>query len=418
MVQTNGNGAESTVRTVNIEMRKHSGRRLEEDVIIEHVAQLRSVVNTNGSKWSLELAGSGDGTQWLRQIGGESGGPRDYAVFFKLVGPNSTSADLQVDEHIAALAKKGSQIKGTHQWLINRVNGAAYIPLTAEERIARTSARAEGMVTYADVDLPKDTDPYFKDLYGLSPQIRMMLRYMKSAMDSNFEKRFHALLVGDPGCGKSHTLTCAQSMFGKDAVVKFDGTAMTSAGITKELNGLDVMPRFIFIEEIDKAPNDAVAVLLGIMDSHGELRKTTYRDNIAKDCRAVVFATANSWTRIQEMQMGAVASRFGNNPIVYGRPDDEMLRQILNRELDSITARNCTKPSIVDGKPIRCDKCANCSHRNKWIARTLEWCKKVDNRDPRYVISVCLNGQDELLDGTFQADLEATMFPMTNFADQ
>jgi hypothetical protein len=47
----------------------------------------------------------------------------------------------------------------------------------------------------------------------------------------------------------------------------------------------------------------------------------------------------------------------------------------------------------------------------KWIKPTLQWCKEVDNFDPRYVIAVCLNGGDDLLTGDYQQDLRATAQP-------
>jgi len=392
VVQANGNGAE-TKRTVNVEMRRHAKRSLDENVMMAHAVELQSVINRPGSKWTLELATSVDGTtDWYRQVGGERGGERDYILFFHLRGENTKDADIQVADHLAALTKKGSQFKPEQRWIITRVDGADYIPMTPAERMERQEARRSDMVGYADVSLPTDWRPYFKDMVGVDAQLRMVMARVQNAIKWDFSMRFHGLLIGPPGCGKSSTLEFLRMMFSDDAVLRFDGTAMTSAGVAKTIEKLDVMPRFIIVEEIEKAPNEAVAVLLGMMDSHGEIRKNTYKDQIQRDCRVVVLATANNWEKLQSMQSGALASRFGA-PIVFHRPTDEMLRIIIMQNLETVGL----------------DKH---KHASKWIERTLEWCHRpdVNNLDPRYVISVCLNGQDDLLNGKYQADLEATMF--------
>lgn len=390
--------AQDETRTVQIEVTKKAARNLDVDAIIGQVSELKKVVNKEGSKWVLDFASSVEGsTEWMRTRFPEGAdpskrGPRTFVVWLTLTGPRSSAEKLQIDQHLLSISKRGSQFMG-EPWIINRVDGSGYEPMSDDERFAIATASTSGMVAYAEANMPKDPMAYFKDLFGVDPQIRMLLRRAERAIESDFENRFHAVLVGPPGCGKSTTLTAFQAMFGRDACIRFDGTAMTSAGVIATLNALDVMPRFILIEEIDKAPNDAVAVLLGIMDAHGELRKTTAKGNIAKDCRAMVLATANSWTRLKEMQMGAVASRFGDNPIKFKRPEDDMLRAILMFHLE--------KSAKTRG------------HKNapKWIERTLEWCNspEVDNHDPRYVISVCINGQDDLLTNQYYDDMRETM---------
>lgn len=406
----NGNGqvTEAQVIVANIEMRKHSKYRLNEDSAIQAAQQLMDVVNRSGSRWTLKLIGEGDSTQWMRRISQDSTGPSDYAIFFRLSGPNSKNADTERDNHISALASKGASFKG-EPWKVNRVNGSAWVPPTVEEKLERKARESADMVSYADAQLPTDMKPYFKEMYGVDAQIRLLVSRIKTAIDSDFSQRFHAILMGPPGCGKSQMLSCfkeALIALDPNSVLSFDGTAITSQGITKELNKLDVMPRFIFVEEIEKAPNEAVAVFLGLMDDHGQLRKTTYRENIEKDCRVVVFATANNEEKLNTMQSGALASRFVS-PVKFRRPTDEMLRQILIRDLDKM---GISKPADTVEKWAKCNPV-----QNKWIVATLEWCHKVDNLDPRYVRSVCLNGRDELLTGQYQSDLEATMDVVAHF---
>lgn len=385
---------ENGTRTVNIELRKHFTRAMQEGPALEHIAAM--VNSTNGSKWTLELQNDGGegSTGWYRTFGNY---PTDVALYFTLSGPNGKNADNEIADRMSALKEAAQGTKAQKRnWEIQFVDGEKWEPPTVEEKIKRAQQRSDGMVTYAEVQMPSAADQkiYFKDVVGQDAQVRMIVTYMESAINSSFKSRTHAVLLGPPGCGKSFTLMKAKDMFADGAVVVIDGTAMTSAGITKMLDeDLEVMPRFLFIEEIDKAPNDAVAVLLGLMDKHGELNKTTYRKNIQKECRVVVFATANSLAKLKSMQEGALISRFGN-PITYKRPSPDQMRKIIKSNLADAGIES---PNI-----------------DKWIDRVTEWCEEwkdkldIDTLDPRFQISMCSNGRDKLLNHKFQDDLEAT----------
>lgn len=393
---------------VQIEVRKSFQRAMQEPVAMEHIAAM--IQATSSPKWTLELVSGAEGsTNWYRTIGNY---PCDVAVFFTLTGPNSTNTDTEINDRLTTLQSAAMGSKNQKRnWSIYQVNGEAWKPLSIAEKIKRNQEKGEGFVTYADVSVPEadDVKVVFKDMYGVDSQISRIVTSMRRSVQTDFKYRSHGLLIGPPGCGKSQTLSYAKNLFPEPgAVLVIDGTAMTSAGIIDTLNDLETMPRFIFIEEIDKADKQAVSVLLGLMDKHGEIRKTTYRDKIAKECRVSVFATANSLTKIRDMQEGAVLSRFGN-PITYTRPSDEMLKRILHRELDDYGLQLCEKPN---GK--RCGKCESCKTRGKWIEVTLSWCHKfhdtleADTLDPRFVIDMCVNGQEDLLNNQYTSILEAT----------
>lgn len=382
---------------VNIEVRKHFIRAMQEDVATDHVGQMLTATPKD-SKWKLELS-SDNGRDWYRTMGQY---PTDVAMFFTLTGPNSKSAPAETDAIIANLIAILKGIRGTQKWYLHSVNGQEYKPLTPAEKMERARNREDGAIPYADVNMPSSDEvrEYTQGLIGIDAQIRMIVRSIETSIDTEFKSRSHGVLLGPPGCGKSQTLSKIREMFPNDAILQIDGTAMTSAGITKLLDELETMPRFIFVEEIDKAPNDAVAVLLGLMDKRGELRKTTYRKSIAKDCRVCVFATANSFQKLQNMQEGALLSRFGN-PIVYTRPSDEQMKVIVNYNLEEMGIKH--------------------KNSSKWIDRAVEWCKAWENKmamdtmDPRFVISMVVNGRDDLLNGKFQADLEATSMMVEDF---
>lgn len=394
-------------RVVNVEVRKHYIRSIQEDVAMQHIGVMTNAAST--PKWKLELAPVNDRNQWYLPMGNY---PTEVAFALTLTGPESANADNEVSERLHVLYSTLGKIKGTQKFYLHSVNGEEWKPLSPAARAKQSREKAEGIVSYAEVSMPtpEEQAECFSGMFGVDAQIDLITRYMETSIDSGFKSRSHAVLLGPPGCGKSKTLEKAASMFGPDAVLTIDGTAMTSAGITKLLDELETMPRFLIVEEIDKAPNDAVAVYLGLMDQRGELRKTTFRQNIQKDCRVCVFATANSYTKLKNMQEGALASRFGN-PIVYGRPDEEQMRKILRGALDEYEIRMCKD---AESTPVHCGQCKNCKRREQWIDRVLDWCGKwhdtlqADTYDPRFAIRMLVNGQDDLLNDKHQRLLEKT----------
>lgn len=400
---------------ITVEIRRHYIRAIREDAAQNQMVEITRAV---GNGWKLELQPINDAGHWFVEMNNKY--PTDIAFLFLLTGP-ANADELSRNNAISAIASKLSSIKtGTaeSQYRIHLVDGLEWKPMKWSERVAQQAAKQDGMVTYADVSMPDDWRAYFQDIYDADAQVNMVVRKMRRVIEADFEYRDHCLLVGPPGAAKSFTLMLAAKMFPAEAVLKIDGTAMTSAGIIELLKEIPVMPRFIFVEEIDKANNDAVAVLLGIMDKHGEIRKTVFKNNVQRECRACVFATANNGEKIAKMQEGALASRFGN-AVTYTRPNEAGLRRILHRELNGYGIQMCLKPIITkrsDGTEVstECGKCKPCKTRNQWIDITLEWCKDhrkemaTDTLDPRFVIQMCVTGQDELVSGEYQRDLEKT----------
>jgi hypothetical protein len=413
---------------VNVEIRKSFQRAMQEPVATRQIAEIIKEVST--SKWKLELVSGNDqnASQWYTAHGTY---PTSVSIFFKLIGPNSVNADIEKNDRLVQLAEsaKGNQ-RTRREWTLYAVDGEKFVPLTARAKVEMAQQRADGKstVSYADVTMPspEEIEVIFEDVVGCGPQIRMLVARVKEALDSNFEYRSHALLIGKPGAGKSFTLLNAKDMFPQDgAIMWIDGTAMTSAGIIDALKDAETMPRFMFIEEIDKADAAACSVLLGVMDKHGEIRKTTYRDKVEKECRCVVFATANSMERMRKIADGALLSRFGGNPIVYQRAEDDALRIILHMELDRVGKAMCCKPVEKvqkDGstKEVMCGTCKECKRRNKWIDAALKFSNEqktilvADTRDPRFIIDMTINGGDRLIDGTYQEDLLATSMKVTD----
>jgi hypothetical protein len=416
---------------VNIEIRKSFQRAMQEPVATQHVAGI--IKETETAKWKLELVSGNDedASSWYQPHGLY---PTSVSIFFRLTGPNSLNADIEKNDRLVALAEaaKGNK-RNRREWELFAVDGEKFVPMTARAKVEMANQRADGKSTveYADVRMPtpEEVEIVFEDVIGCGPQIRMLMSRVYEAMNSNFEYRSHALLIGKPGAGKSFTLLNAKKLFPEEgAIMWIDGTAMTSAGIIDALKDAETMPRYIFVEEIDKADSGACSVLLGIMDKHGEIRKTTYRDKVEKECRCVVFATANSMEKMRKLADGALLSRFGGNPITYQRAEDDELRIILNMELDRVGKAVCCKPVEThkkDGtaKMVNCGSCKECKRRTKWIDATLLFSHEnenvlaADTRDPRFIIDVCVNGGDRLIDKTYQEDLLATSMKIVDEDD-
>lgn len=417
---------------VNVEIQKKFQRAMQEDPALQHVMAMIASTNAVSRKWKLELVrGSEENSEWFKvhMLHPGTDTSNEVSVFFTLTGPKGANWENERDACLIALADAAEGSKNQRRnWSIHRVDGSEWKAPTLKQQMERAEKSNEQLVTYAEVAYPTDelVKLAFNGAFGIDDQIDRVVNLMRTSIENDFNFRSHAILIGKPGCGKSYTLELAKKMFfDPDSVLVLDGTAMTSAGIIEILKSIPTMPRYIFIEEIDKANEDAVQVLLGLMDRHGEIRKTTYRDNIQRECRVCVFATANKLTKVQNMLGGALFSRFGGNFITYTRPSDAMLTQILNRELNDLGKHMCVKPKTdKDGKWMdNCNKCDECKHRNQWISITLEWCHKwekklvADTLDPRFVIDFCINGQDKLLNNRYLTTYENTSVKVEDLAE-
>jgi hypothetical protein len=228
-----------------------------------------------------------------------------------------------------------------------------------------------------------DRANHFDHLYGLDAQIDVLLSSLQVAKETNYKKRFHTVLYGKPGCGKSEILRGVKHMVGEEGCIEFDGTQTTAAGAIATLMDAAIVPPLLIIEEIEKVPDAAFMWLLGALDGRAEIRKVTARGVSHRKVPFVCAATVNDLELFKSRHEGAMASRFAHK-IYCPRPGAEILRRILIREIDSIGGKNA------------------------WIEPAIEYCMKEEkSSDPRRVIAVCLTGRDKLLTGEFQANLKA-----------
>lgn len=290
-----------------------------------------------------------------------------------------------------------SQRFGTHPWICKsqelnkKVSDAIIIGDTVEEE-------ETGNV---DVDPVADVEPvslstishikpgeYFNHLFGLDAQIRILLSAVQAAADSNMENRFHSLLFGEPGTGKTDILRSTYKLLSdlNISCLSIDATSTTEAGMRKFLLDEDeILPEVILIEEIEKAVH-SFKLLLGIMDDRGTVSQMNARRTASRKVPALILANANDYNVLVKMDSGALLSRFSNE-IYCPRLDRGTLARILEREVGKVKGGRVEwiEPALVfgfDGMGIN---------------------------DPRQLKRICLCGKDDLLTGKYQKDLEKTM---------
>lgn len=228
---------------------------------------------------------------------------------------------------------------------------------------------------------------HFDHIFDREDQIKIVLSAVETAIQSNFDYRFHCVLYGEPACGKTEILDSLARMLGEegDAYIKLDATSTTKAGVEKML--LDTnskIPNILIVEELEKANEDNFRWMLGLLDSRSEIRKTTATDSLSRKLKMLCLATVNNLDLFKKRMAGALYSRFSNK-IYCPRPTKEVLRKILLREVEKFK-----------GNP-------------DWIDPAIDFCtNKLKINDPREIIPICLCGKDDLLDGSYQESLLKT----------
>jgi hypothetical protein len=222
----------------------------------------------------------------------------------------------------------------------------------------------------------------FDHIYDRSAQVSILLSAIRAAVESDFQVRFHTILFGPPGCGKTEILRSAIAMLGPSHVLLLDGPSTTKAGAEQLLMGVKRIQPFVLIEEIEKMHPAHMQWLLGLLDERGEVRRTNARDgHVQRDARMLCIATVNDMLRFRALMFGALSSRFSHE-IYCPRPDTDVLSKIAHREV-----------ARIGGNPF-------------WVNAAVNYCVHVEGTyDPRRVVSVCLSGRDALLDGTYQRAL-------------
>lgn len=265
-----------------------------------------------------------------------------------------------------------------HKWVVAAIDGEQ----TEAARLGVGQPMIDAPLGYFPVQLPKDSTPFFSHIYERENQTCVVLKAIQAALDSDWKNRFHTVLWGKPACGKTEILLAVKRMLGDEAVLMFDATNTTQAGAIKDLTERSVLPRIMIVEEIEKANEDSLRWMLSVLDQRAEIRKVTYRRSIQRDMQLLTFATVNNHDLFKRIMSGALYSRFANH-LYCPRPDEVILRKILNREINGLQSGD-----------------------SRWISPAIEYAMANDIRDPREVKSICLCGGNDLLNGRYQKVLD------------
>lgn len=268
---------------------------------------------------------------------------------------------------------------GRSPWVI--VDGA----LANEKGEVVPRALAKPPTQYGDINL--DPAEHFRHIFGRDEHIQTVIDTIQAAARSDFKQRYNVALHGPPACGKTEILNSVGNMLGEegDAYVKFDGTAMTQAGLHSTLADLGKVPPVMIVEEIEKTDPNILRPFLGLLDGRGELRKSTHRNHTVLRMPMLCLVTVNNIKLFNSVLSGALGSRFPLQ-LYCPRPDRSILTKILLRE---VTKGN--------GDPA-------------WIEPALDFCDELEITDPRKVSAICLTGGDELLTGEFQDRYSRIMY--------
>jgi AAA domain (dynein-related subfamily) len=362
-------------------LEKESLRSLNAKVVHDNVDRMISGLNNRnltGAGWKIEYVED----SWVSTNGGDVKlNTLEIRITFESKeGVYARKEDPAVLNTILRNAYVKASQNNNGRWTLTQVDGEPYV---------NTSTRDDDVLPdlalgYADFVLPPDYEERFSHLFGLDNHIGIIRSAIEAGMESDWRNRFNCALIGPPGCGKSDICQTLKRMMGDEAVMEFDATATTAAGAIKEIEGREILPRVLVIEEIEKAPESALNFLLAICDIRSEIRKTTARDKIVKETKLFAVATVNNIDLFEKIASGALASRFAHH-IFFDRPNRDMLGKILLREVGKLPSGNL-----------------------EWIDPSLDYCDKHQITDPRKVISLCLSGRDKWLSGEYIAMLEGT----------
>ncbi len=401
-----------------LEFTRQSERRTSDDKLRSGLEFIAQTAISKYSGWDFEI---GTLTAWERSQLYYSSCPQHVKdamdkelhaqwhfsswIEFRRTRPASTDPErakerevLQLEEIIQRAAMTGhSQRFGTHPWVTRlehtdgKIKSAILlgdqVEVEEEKEIEEPSIEDVESVSLATISHIKPGN-YFDHLFGLDAQIRILLSAVQAAADSDMENRFHSLLFGEPGTGKTDILRSTYRLLSdlNISCLSIDATSTTEAGMRKFLLDEDeVMPQVILIEELEKAVH-SFKLLLGIMDDRGMVSQMNARRTANRRVPALILANANDYNAMIKMDSGALLSRFSNE-IYCPRLDRKTLARILERDVNKVKGGDVA-----------------------WIEPTLAFgFDLMGINDPRQLKRICLCGKERLLTGKYQEDLEKTM---------
>jgi predicted AAA+ superfamily ATPase len=322
-----------------------------------------------------------------------------------ITGPEEITIDgLQRYKYTFTLTLKKEKYRSENTAIKHLEAGKKFVIRAAESRNwlvkadsreqANIEAAQEGRGTLLYEPLTPDImNDYFKDIYEREPHIRMIHRSTRNFIESQKEERNHTLLYGEPSACKSELLKRFKRWYDDDCerVAMINSTTLSKAGLENWL--LDkaktkLLPEILWFDEIEKFSNENdLSCLLALMDGQGKIAKlNAVIGKQEEEAKVLVWGTCNDADKLKRWNAGALWSRF-TKKFECVRPSREVMTDILLRKIDQRREQ---------GRPAN----------NAWAKVCIEYAfDKVRNNDPRFVAGL-LEGEDELLDGSYFRDME------------
>lgn len=329
-----------------------------------------------------------------------------YEISFKYIGLRS-----KLEDSVKTLEDKiskycGYSSFGSYPWTITSKENKIEIleesvseessPHLNTDDIKHLAPDQNEVPSWSDLKFPDDllsndvalsNHPSFKNIYGLNPQIRTILSSIKSAIDTNGNRRNHTVLWGKPACGKTQVVLALENLLGPNSVLRLDATSTTRAGLEKLFfKDLVKIPPIVVCEEIEKAKEEWLQIWLGALDDRGEIRKINFRTCLVRELKILFICTVNDKNLFDKMmggegsnKPGALSSRCVND-VYFPRPNIDILRSILRKDI------------LCKGG------------KEEYIEECIKLSKTTNTDDPRKVLSF-LSGGERLLSGEYQDDL-------------
>jgi Holliday junction DNA helicase RuvB len=128
----------------------------------------------------------------------------------------------------------------------------------------------------------------FEPVIGYDDVKRNLSKALKSGVRQSW------LFEGMPATAKSLFLMCVEAAFGGKCYY-VTGSRTTGAGLTQAL--MNYEPKVLLIDEIDKVPQDALSVLLSVMET-GDVIQTKHNRHQRVKVETIVIAACNSSRRL------------------------------------------------------------------------------------------------------------------------
>jgi len=163
-------------------------------------------------------------------------------------------------------------------------NKNATYALCGRDLIKQFLQKSTVTLTQDKVITPKIDESIFSPIIGYDEVKRNLILSIKS------EKKIHWLFEGVPASSKTLFLSCIERSLGEKCYYS-TGSRTTGVGLTEAL--LLYNPAVLIIDEIDKVSQDALSVMLSVMES-GDVVQTKHRTHLKVKVNTMVIGACNS----------------------------------------------------------------------------------------------------------------------------